>query len=91
MGAGKSFYVDVGLNLQYSLTQHFDIATGFSLTHFSNGAIKKPNYGLNTIAPKISLKYNFDENFFVGITLRDYAFHVSDFVEWNIGYRIKWN
>lgn len=41
------------------MTSHIDIVTGFSLTHFSNGALKKPNYGLNTIAPKVSLKYNF--------------------------------
>lgn len=61
IGAGESFYIDAGLNLQYRLTKHLDIETGFSLTHFSNGALKKPNFGLNTIAPKISMKYNFDE------------------------------
>ncbi|MDA3906244.1 MAG: acyloxyacyl hydrolase [Bacteroidales bacterium] len=61
IGAGQSFLIDVGLNLQYNLTKHLGIETGFSLTHFSNGALKKPNKGINTIAPKISLKYNFDE------------------------------
>ncbi|MEI7502254.1 MAG: hypothetical protein WCJ61_03135 [Paludibacter sp.] len=34
------------------------------------------------------MKYYVAEDVFVGITLRDYAFHVSDFVEWNVGYRI---
>ena len=61
IGAGKSFYIDAGLNLLYELTEHLDVETGFSLTHFSNGALKKPNFGLNTVAPKISVKYNFDE------------------------------
>lgn len=61
IGAGESFYIDAGLNLLYELTEHFDVETGFSLTHFSNGALKKPNFGLNTVAPKISIKYNFDE------------------------------
>jgi len=61
IGAGESFYIDAGLNLQYELAEHLDIETGFSLTHFSNGALKKPNFGLNTVAPKISIKYNFDE------------------------------
>lgn len=61
IGAGESFYIDAGLNLQYNLTKHLDIAAGFSLTHFSNGALKKPNYGLNTIAPQVSLKYNLYE------------------------------
>lgn len=61
IGAGESFYIDAGLNLLYELTEHFDVETGLSLTHFSNGALKKPNFGLNTVAPKISIKYNFDE------------------------------
>ena len=61
IGAGESFYIDAGLNLQYALARHWDLETGFSLTHFSNGALKKPNFGLNTIAPKISIKYNFYE------------------------------
>jgi len=59
IGAGESFFIDAGLNLQYSLTPKVDFSAGFSLTHFSNGALKKPNYGINTIAPKIGLKYNF--------------------------------
>lgn len=37
---------------------------------------------------RIGLKYYVDDDVFVGITLRDYAFHVSDFIEWNVGYRI---
>jgi hypothetical protein len=61
IGAGESFYIDAGLNIQYVLTKHLNVETGFSLSHFSNGALKKPNLGLNTIAPKISIKYNLDE------------------------------
>lgn len=59
MGAGESFMIDAGLNLQYNLTRRVELMAGFSLTHFSNGTIKEPNQGINTIAPKISLKYNF--------------------------------
>jgi hypothetical protein len=61
IGAGQSFYIDAGLLVNYQLNQHLNMETGFSLTHFSNGALKKPNKGLNTIAPKISVKYSFDE------------------------------
>lgn len=61
IGAGESFIIDAGLNLQYNLTERIELITGFSLTHFSNGALKKPNFGINTVAPKIGLKYNFYE------------------------------
>ncbi len=60
LGAGQSFYIDAGLILNFRIFKHFNMETGFSLTHFSNGALKKPNKGLNTIAPKISVKYSFD-------------------------------
>jgi hypothetical protein len=59
IGAGESFLIDAGLNLQYLITKRVEIGAGFSLTHFSNGALKKPNFGINTLAPKISIKYNF--------------------------------
>jgi len=59
IGAGQSFIIDAGMNLQYNITKRIDLITGFSLTHFSNGALKKPNFGINTIAPKIGIKYNF--------------------------------
>lgn len=61
IGAGQSFFIDAGLNLQYFLSDKIDIEAGFSLTHFSNGGLKLPNRGLNTIAPKIGIKYNFDD------------------------------
>ncbi|OIP01000.1 MAG: hypothetical protein AUJ98_05515 [Bacteroidetes bacterium CG2_30_33_31] len=58
IGASNSFYIDAGLNINYPLTERINFIGGFSLSHFSNGGIKKPNYGINSIAPKISLQYN---------------------------------
>jgi hypothetical protein len=59
IGAGESFIIDAGLNLSKTISDRVELAFGFNLTHFSNGALKKPNFGINTIAPKIGLKYNF--------------------------------
>ena len=59
IGAGQSFMINAGLNLQYDLTDRIGLVSGFSLTHYSNGALKKPNFGINTIAPEIGIKYNF--------------------------------
>ena len=61
IGAGEAFMSIAGLNLEYALTDHIDISGGAAFSHFSNGAIKLPNKGINAIAPKISLKYNFYE------------------------------
>lgn len=61
LGASQSVYIDVGMDLRYRSQSRFDYAMGFSLSHFSNGALKKPNEGLNTIAPKLSVAYRLDE------------------------------
>ncbi len=39
---------------------------------------------------RIGVKYHFLKDYFAGISLRAYHYHVSDFIEWNIGRRIKW-
>jgi len=57
IGAPLTVYFDLGATVQYKLTNRLFTNVGFSLTHFSNGKLKSPNYGLNTIAPKVSLKY----------------------------------
>src|SRR5665647_846962 len=58
MGADQSVFIDLGTSLTYALNSYFDLGLGYSFTHFSNGALKNPNYGLNTFAPKISLNYH---------------------------------
>ncbi len=58
LGANESVYIDLGANLTYAIGHYFDLGFGYSFTHFSNGALKNPNYGLNTFAPKISLAYH---------------------------------
>jgi len=57
LGATESVFIDLGANLSYELSRHFDLGFGYSFTHFSNGALKSPNFGLNTFSPKISLEY----------------------------------
>lgn len=57
LGATESVFIELGANLSYELSPHFDLGFGYSFTHFSNGALKSPNFGLNTFSPKISLEY----------------------------------
>lgn len=57
---GSSVNIHVGANfyLKSSLSPKWDLRYGFSIAHFSNGAQRLPNKGLNMIAPFIELVYN---------------------------------
>jgi len=59
IGAGKSVYIDVGVKYTYEISKHLDISGQLSFSHFSNGSTKQPNAGINLIAPRINLSYNF--------------------------------
>jgi len=59
IGSSFSAYINAGIQFNFPLFKTFDLAAGIALSHFSNGALKKPNFGLNTIAPGLSLHYRF--------------------------------
>lgn len=61
LGSSVSIYIDFGANYKYYLGKHFDLGLGLNFNHFSNGALKFPNKGMNTFSPKMSLTYHFDE------------------------------
>ena len=61
LGLGQAFMSEAGVGLNYELTKNLDLVVGMNFTHFSNGAIKQPNFGINAYAPKLGVKYNFYE------------------------------
>jgi hypothetical protein len=60
LGAEESVYIDLGPSIEYKINKSLLIDVGISFTHFSNGNLKSPNFGLNTFAPKLSFGYNFN-------------------------------
>jgi len=61
IGSKKTAYFDAGINLIYQLSKRFDASIGYSLSHFSNGGIVQPDYGVNLGGPKIGIKYIFKD------------------------------
>ncbi|GHT35620.1 hypothetical protein FACS189434_13680 [Bacteroidia bacterium] len=39
---------------------------------------------------KVGIKYHFKSNLFAGVSLLAHNFSVADYIEWNVGYRFKW-
>lgn len=60
LGSKSTIYFDAGFSLEYKSEYGLLIDIGASFTHYSNGALKIPNLGINLVAPKIGLGYNFN-------------------------------
>lgn len=60
IGSPATVHIGLGLEYTYSLCDHITIGAGANATHFSNGAIRKPNKGLNLLSPFVRLAYNIE-------------------------------
>ncbi|MBI3512368.1 MAG: acyloxyacyl hydrolase [Bacteroidetes bacterium] len=62
IGSNMNGFVNLRLNAQIRLSEKWRIETGIGMTHFSNGAMKLPNLGINMVSFNLGLGYHFGEN-----------------------------
>lgn len=58
LGSSVNVYVAGSMYMKWRMNDALDLNMGLSLTHFSNGAYRLPNKGLNLVAPYLELVYN---------------------------------
>lgn len=61
IGSKITSRISLGLDYEWFLAKRWQLGLGANLTHFSNGAMRKPNKGLNCVAPFVRLTYLFDD------------------------------
>jgi len=61
IGTFSTIYFAFSLGATIQLSKNIDLNAGFTYTHFSNGAVKLPNLGINFWSPQISLQYIFND------------------------------
>ncbi|CAA7385781.1 acyloxyacyl hydrolase [Chryseobacterium fistulae] len=57
VGSKTNMFISLGTGLYYELGRYFDIGLNLKFNHLSNGSLKIPNKGLNTVAPQLSIVY----------------------------------
>lgn len=57
IGSPLSIYFGFGLYARYRITPQWELVLGGELKHFSNGAVDRPNKGINTTGISIGAKY----------------------------------
>ena len=60
IGSRNNVHFGMRFYFEYSLSRNFDLKFGVDLNHFSNGAARRPNGGVNMGALSFSLAYNFN-------------------------------
>ena len=58
IGSYRNAYIDGKIKYVRYLSKRISLDAGIRVTHFSNGAMKFPNAGINLFAPFVGLRYN---------------------------------
>ena len=53
----RTVFINIGSQIDFNLSKKMVFGFGPYVTHFSNGGIRRPNRGVNTLSLKASLKY----------------------------------
>jgi len=60
IGTKNNVFLDFGISSQYKINNHFRAGMGLAFHHFSNGALRLPNKGINLIPVTFSVTYQPD-------------------------------
>lgn len=57
IGSRTTVHIGFGLEYGFRLSDQWEVGAGVGVTHFSNGATRKPNKGLNLMSPRLKMTY----------------------------------
>ncbi|MCQ2230187.1 MAG: acyloxyacyl hydrolase [Bacteroidales bacterium] len=61
IGSPVTVHIGYGVEYEYTIANRLALAIGGTLTHFSNGSIRRPNKGANLASPHIRASYYLNE------------------------------
>lgn len=88
IGSKITSRICLGLDYELLIAKNCMLTFGGNFTHFSNGAIRKPNKGINFVSPFISFSYLFD-NHELKPLVTDIKKEQHHEVQISVGYGIK--
>lgn len=59
IGSYMNAFIDLKIGYSWYFGKNFSLSAGLRATHFSNGALRHPNSGINLAAPFVGLRYDF--------------------------------
>lgn len=89
IGSPLSIYFGLGLYARYRITSQWELVLGGELKHFSNGAIDRPNKGINTTGISIGAKYYLQPTESIGKVAFKTPFSPYFFIDLSAGWDIN--
>jgi len=65
IGSPGNVYVNLALDTKWQLFENIIFDIGFGITHYSNGAVAKPNTGINVVTAHTGLIYKFNSTNYI--------------------------
>jgi hypothetical protein len=62
LGSSVNAHLAGNCYFRKKLSENLDLHVGMNITHFSNGAQRTPNYGINSLSPIVEFVYDFNTN-----------------------------
>lgn len=62
IGSKRNVYFEVGTSIDLILTNRISLSGGYVFKHFSNGAYRIPNLGINLVAFQMAMRYHFNKS-----------------------------
>jgi len=89
IGTKNNVFIDLGIRSQYRLTPKLRVGVGLAFHHFSNGALRLPNSGVNLVPLTASLTYQPDGRIFKRDTTSIAPYPKKIFLHFNYGAGLK--
>lgn len=88
IGSPATVHIGLGAEYTYTIARRLVVGVGGGLTHFSNGAVRKPNKGLNLGAAQLRMAYLLEKE---RLPLRrlDYGKPKGNEIDVTIGFGVK--
>ena len=86
IGSHRTVYIGLNAFYSYQFADRWELKTGLGFTHFSNGATKKPNSGINLVSPFVEVNYSLhDRPLLIRSRQADYSKNYEFALQFGVG------
>lgn len=89
IGSKNNVFIDLGIRAQYKINPHWKAGVGFAFHHFSNGALRLPNKGVNLVPLTVSVNYQLNPELKIkrDSVLKPYSKKILYHINYGVGFK----